>query len=82
MPIEMTPIPLRFQLVTYVRIGQTSRHYREAGVPYLLFRPLVRRMIGYIQVYHLLTGNLHDDEHIKDLKRDRVLQKSHKTTWP
>jgi hypothetical protein len=32
-------------------------------------------MIGYVQVYDLSTGNLHDDKHIKDLKRDRVLHK-------
>ena len=45
----------------------------EAGIPYLLFRPLEGWMIGYMKVYDLSTGNLHDDEHIKDLKRDRVL---------
>ena len=30
-------------------------------------------MIGYLQVYDLSTGKLHDDENIKDLKPDRVL---------
>ena len=52
----------------------------EAGVPYLLFRPLQGWMIGYMKVYDLSTGNLHDDEHIKDLKGDRMLHK--KVTGP
>jgi len=32
-------------------------------------------MIGYVHVDDLPTGDLHDDEHIKDLKRDGVLHK-------
>jgi hypothetical protein len=47
----------------------------EAGVPDLLFRPLEGWMIGYMKVYDLSTGNLHHHEHIKNLKRDRVLHK-------
>ena len=47
----------------------------EAGVPYLLFRPFEGRMIGYMQVDDLPTCNLHDDEHVKDPKPDRVLHK-------
>ena len=54
---------------------QELRLLLEAGVPYLLFRPVEGWMIGYMKVYDLSTGNLHDDEHIKELKRDRVLHK-------
>ena len=52
---------------------QEFRLFLEAGVPDLLFRPLERWMIGYLQVYDLTTGKLHDDENIKDLNPDRVL---------
>ena len=54
-------------------VEQELRLFLEAGIPDLLFRPLEGWMIGDMKVYDLSTGNLHDDEHIKDLKYDRVL---------
>jgi hypothetical protein len=59
---------------------QEFRLFLEADVPDLLFRPLERWMIGYMQVYDLSTGKLHDEEYIKGLKSDRVLHK--KVTGP
>jgi hypothetical protein len=56
-------------------VKQKLRLLLEAGVPYLLFRPFQGWMIGYMKVYDFSTGDLHDDEHIKDLKRDRMLHK-------
>ena len=47
----------------------------EAGVPHLLFRPLERRMIGYVQVDDLSTRNLHDHENVENTKPNRVLHK-------
>jgi hypothetical protein len=52
----------------------------EADVPDLLFRPLERWMIGYMQVYDLSTRQLHDDEYIKDSKSNCVLHE--KVTSP
>jgi hypothetical protein len=56
-------------------VNQEFRLFLEADVPDLLFGPLERWMIGYMQGYDLSTGKLHDDEYIKDLKGDRVLHK-------
>jgi hypothetical protein len=61
-------------------VNQEFRLFLEADVPDLLFGPLERWMIGYMQGYDLSTGKLHDDEYIKDLKGDRVLHK--KVTGP
>ena len=54
--------------------------FLEAGVPDLLLRPLKRWMIGYMHVYDLSTGKLHNDKYIKELKPDSVLHK--KITGP
>jgi len=56
-----------------IHSGKETRLFLEAGVPYLLFRPLEGWMIGYMQVCDLSTGKLHDDEYIKNLKANRVL---------
>jgi len=61
-------------------VNQEFRLFLEAGIPDLLFRPLERWMIGCMQVHDLWTGKLHDNEYIKDLKRDRGLHK--KVTGP
>jgi hypothetical protein len=66
--------------LSVIVVNQEFRLFLEADVPDLLFRPLERWMIGYMQVYDLSTGKLHDDEYIKDLNSDRVLHK--KVTGP
>jgi len=47
----------------------------KAGVPHLLFRPLERRMIGYVQVDDLSARKLHDHENSENTKPNRVLHK-------
>jgi hypothetical protein len=54
-------------------VKQELRLLLEAGVPDLWIRPLEAWMIGYMKAYDLSTGNLHDDNHIKDLNLSFLL---------
>ncbi len=61
--------------LSVIVVEQELRLLIEAGVFDLLLRPLEGWMIGYVQVDDLSTGNLHDDEYVKDTKPNRVLHK-------
>lgn len=67
-PPELAKLPV-------IVVKQELRLPLETDVLYLLFRPLEGRMFGHMKVHDLSTGNLHDDERVKDPKPDGVLHK-------